>query len=304
MISDDGRKFYYEALKIPVSVSGKFSIKHLVKKSGTKLPTATMRTSLFGGHENKDIFFDYSTTWHSLTEEDDGVWMTDLPIEQFQADTMLNEKVYGTVLVGGLGLGYAAQLIASQPQVDRIIVIEKSQDVVDLVWKHLRFPKGTEVHIEVVDLFDYLKLSKIAVEKSSGNDEVFDCGFYDIWRSDGEYTLHHTVIPLRQLSSTVINGPLYCWNEDIMRSQLLMSLHSGSLFMKNSHPEIKHMNLDELSTFNPEKGIWHNWKVPYYTAVKNKVFALDDSDAMVEYVKMYGRPDFADEMMIHLKYGE
>ena len=175
MISDDGRKFYYEALKIPVSVSGKFSIKHLVKKSGTKLPTATMRTSLFGGHENKDILFDYSTTWHSLTEEDDGVWMTDLPIEQFQADTMLNEKVYGTVLVGGLGLGYAAQLIASQPQVDRIIVIEKSQDVVDLVWKHLRFPKGTEVYVEVADLFDYLKLLKIAVKKSSGNDGVFDC---------------------------------------------------------------------------------------------------------------------------------
>jgi hypothetical protein len=216
---------------------------------------------------------------------------------------MLYEKVYGTVLIGGLGLGYAAQLIASQPQVDRIIVIEKSQDVVDLVWKHLRFPKRVETHIEVADLFDYLKLSKIAVKKSSHNDEGFDCGFYDIWRSDSEYIFHEMVVPLRKLSSTIINGPLYCWNEDIMRSQLLMSLHNGAMWIKNPLPEIKYMSLDELSEFNSEIGIWHNWKVPYYKSVKNNVFALDDTDAMVKYVKMYGRPDFVDEMKVHLECG-
>ena len=298
----EGKSFYDKALNIPAATSGKFSIKHLIKKAGTKLPTATARTALFGGHENKDLIFMDQTTWHSLTEED-GVWMTALPIEQFQHDTMLYEKVYGTVLIGGLGLGYAAQLIASQPQVDRIIVVEESQDVVDLVWKHLRFPKEVETIIEVADLFDYLKLSKIAVKKSSNNDEVFDCGFYDIWKSDGEYTFHHTVVPLRKLSSTVVNGPIYCWNEDIMRSQLLMSLNHASIWLKNTIPEMKHMNLDELSEFNTEIGICHNWKVPYYKAVKNNVFAVDDTDAMVKYVQMYGRPDFVDEMKVHLECG-
>ena len=302
MIIED-KSFYEKALNIPAATSGQFSIKNLVKKAGTKLPTSTIRTALFGGHENKDISFMHQTTWHTLSEGDDGVWMTDLPIEQFQADNMLYEKVYGTVLIGGLGLGYAAQLIASQPQVNRIIVIEKSQDVVDLVWKHLDFPENTETHIEVADLFEYLKLSKIAVKKSFGNDEGFDCGFYDIWRSDGEYTFHHTVVPLRKLSSTVVNGPIYCWNEDIMRSQLLMSLNHASIWIKNPVTEMKHMNLDELSTFNSENGIWHNWKVPYYKAVKNNVFAVDDTDAMVKYVKMYGRPDFVDEMKVYLECG-
>jgi len=299
----DGRSFYDKALKIPVDSSGKFSIKHLVEKSGTKFSTTTMRTMILGGHHKKEISFCYPTTWHILAEKNDGIWMTDLPIEQFQADTMLNENVYGTVLIGGLGLGYAAQFIASQPQVDRIIVIEKSQDVVDLVWKHLRFPKRVETHIEVADLFDYLKLSKIAIKKSSGNGEVFDCGFYDIWRSDGESTFHHTVVPLRKLSSTVINGPLYCWNEDIMRSQLLMSLHTHMAMLSNPFPGVKQMNLDELSVHRPEIGIWHNWKVPYYKAIKNKVFALDDTDAMMEYVKLYGRSDMNNYMESFLTKG-
>ena len=102
----------------------------------------------------------HQTTWHTLSEGDDGVWMTDLPIEQFQADNMLYEKVYGTVLIGGLGLGYAAQLIASQPQVNRIIVIDKSQDVVDLVWKHLDFPENSET-LDIIALFFSLSLQKI-----------------------------------------------------------------------------------------------------------------------------------------------
>jgi hypothetical protein len=302
MISDN-RKFYDNVLDIPAGTSGEFSIKHTEKKAGTELSTTSARTQLMGGHDGEKVTFIHATTWHTLSEKDDGVWMTDYPIEQFQTDSMLDGKLYGTVLIGGLGLGYAAQLIASQPQVDRIIVVEKSQDVVNLVWKHLRFPKRVEAHVEVADLFEYLKLSKIAVEESSGNDEVFDCGFYDIWRSDGECTFHETVVPLRRLSLTVVNGPLYCWNEDIMRGQLMMALHTHTTMLSNPFPGVKQMSLDELATFKPEHGVWHDWKVPYYRAIKNKILQPDDSDAMVEYVRMYGRPDLAECMESFLTEG-
>jgi hypothetical protein len=296
----EGKTFYDQALTIPAGKSGGYAVEHDVKKAGTSLSTTSMRTLVLGGHEKKDISFNYATTWHSLTE-DGGVWMTDLPIEQLQADTMLDGKIYGTVLIGGLGLGYAAQLIANQPQVDRIIVVEQSQDVVDLVWKHLKFPKRVKTAIVVADLFEYLK--RDYSYKAAEAKGVIDCGFYDIWQSDGEYTFHEMIVPLRQLSFTAIDGPLYCWNEDIMRSQLMLSLHTNMIMLSNPFPGIKQMNLNELSVIDKKAGIWHNWKVPYYEAIKNGVFALDNNDAMMQYVRLYGMADMSDEMMLLLSEG-
>jgi hypothetical protein len=295
----EGRTFYDRALKIPVGKSGNFAIEHDEKKAGTSLSTTSMRTLFLGGHEKKDISFNYATKWHSLTE-DGGVWMTDLPIEQAQADKMLDGNVYGTILIGGLGLGYAAQLIANQPQVDRIIVVEKSQDVVDLVWKHLKFPKRVKTTVVVDDLFEYLKRNFL--DRLERNDHI-DCGFYDIWQSDGESTFHNMVVPLRKLSSTVVDGPLYCWNEDIMRSQLMMVLHSNMVILSNPTSLMEQMTIDELSVRNDEVGIWHNWKVPYYEAIKNEVFTLDNSDAMKQYVRLYGMADMDTEMMLLLNEG-
>ena len=297
----EGKKFYDGALTIPTGQSGTFSIEHKIEKPGTSLSTASMRTMLMGGHDQKNISFSHSTTWHSLTEKDAGVWMTDLPIEQSQTDNMLNGNVYGTVLIGGLGLGYAAQLIANQPQVDRIIVVEQSQDVVNLVWKHLRFPKNTTATVVVADLFEYLKRDYL--DGLDDEDDTIDCGFYDIWQSDGESTFHNTVVPLRELSFTVVDGPLYCWNEDIMRSQLMMALHSNMVMLSNPFPGVRQMNLDELSVVNEEIGIWHNWKVPYYKAIKDKIFELDNEDAMSNYARFYGRPDLANHMHYLLTRG-
>lgn len=297
----EGHKFYDRVLKIPVNRSGAFSIKQNVKKSNTKLVTANFRTSFMGGHDKEDICYPYETTWHSLMEDGEGVWMTDLPIEQAQHDTMLDGNVYGTVLIGGLGLGYAAQLIASQPQVDRIIVVEKSQDVVNLVWKHLTFPTWVETHIVVDDLFQYLKQECKKERSDCGN--AFDCGFYDIWKSDGEYTFHETVIPLRNLSFPVIDGPLYCWNEDIMRGQLMLGLHSDKVMLTTPFPGIKELKLKELAQHHPKKEFWHNWKVPYYKAIQNKVFELDNNVAMANYVKFYGRPDLVNHMYLLLTKG-
>lgn len=294
------RKFYDSVLNIPVGKSGKFAIKHDVKKANTPLPTTNMRTLVLGGHEPQNIKYSWETTWHSLTE-DDGVWMTDLPIEQAQADNMLDENVYGTVLIGGLGLGYAAQLIANQPQVDRIIVVEKSQDVVDLVWKHLQFPDRVKATIVVSDLFDYLK--RDFLDGLDDEDDVIDCGFYDIWQSDGEFTFHNSVVPLRKLSFTVVDGPLYCWNEDIMRTQLAMALHSESTMLAHPFPGFKQSPIEELSVYNQQRGVWHNWKVPYYEAIREGIISLNDKDAMYKYCRLYGMADMATEMMLLLNEG-
>ena len=48
---------------------------------------------------------------------------------------MVNHAKYysGTVLVAGLGLGLIVHTLAQNPKVDRIVVVERSQDVIDLI---------------------------------------------------------------------------------------------------------------------------------------------------------------------------
>ena len=88
-----------------------------------------------------------------------------------------------------------------------------------------------------------------------------------------------------------------------MRSQLMWALHSNMVMLSNPFPGIKQMNLDELAVFNEEIGIWHNWKGPYYEAIKNGVFSLDNNDAMMQYVRLYGMAEMSTEMMLLLNEG-
>ena len=88
-----------------------------------------------------------------------------------------------------------------------------------------------------------------------------------------------------------------------MRSQLMLALHTNMVMLSNPFPGIKQMTIDELSVRNDEMGIWHNWKVPYYEAVKNGIFALDDKDAMMKYVRLYGMAEMATEMVLLLNEG-
>ncbi len=61
----------------------------------------------------------------------------------------------GTVLVGGLGLGILANLLAASPQVSKIVVAEISQEVIKLVKPY--------VHPDVdIVRGDFLQLSKSA----------------------------------------------------------------------------------------------------------------------------------------------
>ena len=112
-------------IDIPEGKSGYLKIRHINKPAGIVLPTSNSRTALMGGQKVEHIKFDEETRWHELSEEDRGVWMTDYPIEQAQCDEQ-SKGMWGNVLIGGLGLGYAAQHIAKDDQVDSITVVEST----------------------------------------------------------------------------------------------------------------------------------------------------------------------------------
>lgn len=63
------------------------------------------------------------------------------------------EKAKGNVLINGLGLGVVLEMIKDKPEVDKIFVIEKSEDVIKLVAPYFEnYPKITIIN---ADAFEY-----------------------------------------------------------------------------------------------------------------------------------------------------
>lgn len=203
-------------LSIPEATVGGHSIKHVEKPANVRLSTANSRCQMFG-QESRIIEYANRTTWHELSSEKDGVWMTDLPCEQAQMESCV-EAARGRVLIGGLGIGLAPALLAKNPDVETITIVEQSAEIIELVAHTL--PDRVEVIHE--DLFVFLTDLKQDTE-TPGGDAFFDFGLYDIWQGDGESTFFDMVVPLRQLSSGLVST-VACWNEDVMRGQLANSL--------------------------------------------------------------------------------
>lgn len=158
---------YNGLIDIPEGQVENFAIRHKVRPAGEILRTSNMRTAMFGGHDTEEVEYGYETRWHELTEEG-GVWMTDDPIEQAQHRTLL-EPVEGSVLVGGLGLGVSATMLANDPAVTQVTVVENSREVIDLVHPHLIVPDG-KLHVVHSDLFRYVADPR----------DCFDWAYYDI----------------------------------------------------------------------------------------------------------------------------
>ncbi len=246
-------------LDIPEGKQGDYAIEHEIVPAGKGLMLNTMRTMMFGqGPGSREVVFDKPTRWHHLTE-DGARWICDWPVEQRQHDECL-KGMKGRVLVGGLGIGYAATVLYKMAWIKDVTVVEISQEVIDLVAPHTIGMRGANPNTSVVcaDLLQFLK---------DYQGRPFDHAFYDVWRSDGEGTFHETVVPLHQLSRGIVKNRPVCWNEDIMRGQLAWSLTNRLLFMSLEARE--HLKLPEHPVPLWEKDgtdqPWHNWSVPFFT---------------------------------------
>lgn len=248
------RTDWLSPLKIPEGKVGECEIRKFTTPAGQGVPLNSHRNRIFGaqGGDNT-VTWPYDTIWTELVQEG-ARWMTDLPVEQRQHDELLI-GVRGNVLVGGLGLGYAATYLCARKSVKSVTVVEISPEVVELVARHVADP-DRKLRVVTADLFDYLKTYE---------GKPFTNAFYDIWRSDGEYTFFYTVVPLHDLSKTKVTNRPICWQEDVMRGQLRWSIQSRMLFLANQDfaprgtpdPSVP---LDEKDAY----AIWHNWSVPFF----------------------------------------
>jgi hypothetical protein len=276
---------YHLNVNIPAGRSGTVKVWHVEYPAGTSLPVASARTRVLAGHSGRDIRYRQPTRWHFLGDHD-GVWMSDLPIEQAQMDRALRH-MRGRVLVGGLGLGVFASRAARRRYVESVTVVEKNPDVIKLVDPHLSHAK---IRVVQADLFEYL----------CGWPGTFDAAFYDIWRGDGETTFIDTVLPLRALSVGLVDDQrLFCWNEDIMRAQVRNGLASLLMMtaLRDGMPEA--MAIDEKALRGVTGNPHHDTKVPFWRDTRGL-----PHDARVllaaTYANVVGRPGWEARWKGHL----
>ncbi len=98
-------------------------------------------------------------------------WMVDDP-PHFRAMQIYAEHCSGVVVTTGLGLGLFAGAAIKNPNIHKIVVVEKSKDVIDLVKPHM--PRDNRLHIIAAD---FLEFSTICPRP--------DWAVIDLWVADG-----------------------------------------------------------------------------------------------------------------------
>lgn len=117
--------------------------------------------------------------WHA--------WMVDDPLN-YRAMQIYAEHAHGRVLVAGLGLGLYVHELAKNKNVELVMVIEKSAEVMALVDHCL--PSTLPVTIQERDFYDFLKKDM----------EQWDTILVDLWVSGNQEQkldlYYHHVLPL------------------------------------------------------------------------------------------------------------
>lgn len=101
-----------------------------------------------------------------MLTENGCLYMSNTPAEVNDHMSFI-KQAEGSVLIAGLGLGMVIKALLEKPGVTRIVVVEKSKDVIDLVgWAYTCDPRVEIVH---ADIFEYKPK------------EHFDYAWFDIW---------------------------------------------------------------------------------------------------------------------------
>lgn len=112
----------------------------------------------------------------------------------------------GDVLIGGLGIGMVLDAILKKDEVKRVVVVEKYQDVIDLVTPYF---KDKRLQIICDDIFDFKTAYK------------YDTIYFDIWPDittdnlEGMATLHRKFAKRKNPGAWMDS-----WQKDLLKSRL------------------------------------------------------------------------------------
>jgi hypothetical protein len=150
---------------IDVLTPGKHGVATLAPVEVTRMMSVM---SAFGGGNQ----FCPEGTYMSLTVHGQ-LMMSDTYFERnTNYDVVRNAR--GSVLIAGLGLGMIVLPIAAKPEVTEILVVEKYQDVIDLVLPQLLKALGPNAHKLKVICADVM-------EWKPPKDAKWDVIYFDVW---------------------------------------------------------------------------------------------------------------------------
>ena len=132
------------------------------------------------------------------------VVMSDTFMER-RTNSVFCDTAHGDVLVGGLGIGLVLMDIQDSPAVDSITVVEKSQDVIDLIAPHL--PLNGKVNIICGDVWSF----------DPGEDR-YDVVYMDIWEFINSDVYEDEMLPLKERYRHFLKASneayVACWAEE------------------------------------------------------------------------------------------
>lgn len=140
--------------------------------------------------------------------------MSDTAMERYSNREFI-ESANGKVLVAGLGVGMILANILDKEEVTEVIVIEKYQDVIDLVSDKFTHPK---LKIICTDVFDYVP------EK----DEKFDTIYFDIWADISTDNLKEIKLLHNRFKNKLNRQNEKCWMNSWMKEYLQKQLRQES----------------------------------------------------------------------------
>lgn len=253
---------YIDLLDIPEGESGDFRIVHTEKEAGFPHAVSPVRATMLSGQPAGFVKYHHPTKWIALEQGERGVWMTDAVCEQEQHWRAL-KNAHGHILIGGLGVGMAVKILEHNFAVSSILVVEKSQDVIDLVWDHVCHERATVVCDDIHSF-----VTAIRHPTPPGWRSHYDLAFLDTWASDSEDTFWRDVVPLREaIYRRDLADEVVCWNEDVMRGQLRMSIWGRWIHAQDAIETKDDLQiLSDLCDVDHESK-WIRWSAPFFLAI-------------------------------------
>jgi hypothetical protein len=149
---------------VPEGQSGEWRVERFVMDEAKAQLDAVM--SIHNGHGRFVPAGKYTALYRNHT-----VIMSDTP-DEIHDHLHFIHRATGRVLIAGLGLGVVLQAVASKPEVGRVLVIEKSPDVIKLVESHWKAKRwGKKFEVINADIFEWRPAPR----------ETWNSAWFDVW---------------------------------------------------------------------------------------------------------------------------
>lgn len=155
---------------VPVGTKGNWRVDHFTMTPEEVKHAQIMSSMHPGGY--REVYDLEPGNYCRLVYRNMDTVMSDTPME-LRTQARPARFATGDCLVGGLGLGIFVLQLQAKPEVKSIIVVEKDQDVIDLVSPHL--PLNEKVVIIRGDIFDKTLFNR--------KTRRFDFIYFDIWNA-------------------------------------------------------------------------------------------------------------------------